>query len=1243
MLAVLVEIDAYDPVAAAAVTLYAASVDDSACCHLNGQTWWPALSKLPTLRYDLFSGDFTGDQITAPSSSLSMQVEPWTNFGRYSFADARFRLWTGNVGDAWGSYTLRFDGRVSAQPEIKDGLANVSFAADDRWLDKALLSTYAGTTGAEGTADLKGQAKPLALGAPRYVAGKLIDSTNVVFQLSGSGAIQEVEASLERLARFGAPIGDYASYAALVAATIPAGRWGTSLAAGMVRFGAPTDGQISFLMKGDNAGTDGWARKPGQLMRRLAILSGGTGKINDTSLNALDTARPYNLSLYIDGQTTARSEVQALAASVNAVAGVSWTGQLFAAPVAIGSPSLTLAADGSALPPVAAVSQIAASVPWQRLAIGAARSWVVHALSDVALSDANAPGNWTPVLSNISRFGGTFIKTGGTSGAWDAAVSSVEKYIGASVSYRPAQNNKSVMVGINSDPLTDNNYTGLDFAWLTHNNGLCVPQVAGSTPSGASTNAYAAGDLFQVIPDGVGTVYWYQNGVLRFSQSNAGAAAAMSLDTSFLETGAAVDSLTLTARGANGLDGVSGAAGYATHVLTLYQRAASAPAVPSNDVTYTFATQGLSPSPNNGWSLTPPAANGNPLWATQATAFANTTTDTIAHTEWTSPVLYTADGLSSAPVFLYQRSATSPAAPSGALTYTFATGALTPSGNLNGWSVGATAGSNPLWVIQATASAPGSVTTDSIATGEWSTPVILAQDGSAGANGYNTAIVTLYQRSSGTPSVPSNDVTYTFAGGGLSPSPNNGWSTTIPAVNGNPLWVTQASAFSNTSTDAIAHTEWSSPVTLAQDGAAGSAGSTGSSGLNSAVVFLFQRATSAPSVPGSTLTYTFSTGVLSGTLGSWSQTIPSGTNPIYVIQATASATGTTDTITSGEWSSPLVLAQNGSNGSNGTNGADGLGSSNRVKFSKFELGTRGWAATWAGGGLGNAALSTGYSSGYNYLDADWTSSGSGKSASIGFDTGSQECYVKVTPGERIAISVVAGTAGSVSNIQMGFYWCDASKTSYLYQEMTGASLSTGGSAASSPSGSNPAFPTVYGGFFTVPSGAQWLRVEYYMNTSGSGAIKLRVSQLTICQAAASQTVLPAFTPGPNSPDGTGTDIAVPYSASGGATGSVTANSYVVSAGGTVGVEAIASAIYGGSGAGSTFTVQLQYSTNGGSSWNALGSSQSMLVDSGTTTADADVAATYTNTSGSAQQTIFRVLITRPSGTGNSWSATLWAK
>lgn len=188
--------------------------------------------------------------------------------------------------------------------------------------------------------------------------------------------------------------------------------------------------------------------------------------------------------------------------------------------------------------------------------------------------------------------------------------------------------------------------------------------------------------------------------------------------------------------------------------------------------------------------------------------------------------------------------------------------------------------------------------------------------GEKGNDGNNNATVYLYQRATSAPSTPSNALTYTFATAKVSGTLNNGWSATIPTGT-NPLYVTVASISSKSDTATIATSSWATPVVLAQNGATGASGSDGKAGLNVATVYLYQRATSKPSKPSANVTYTFASGVASGINNGWSQKIPDGTNPLYVTLATASATTTTDTILSSEWSDPSVMAQNGEDGKDG--------------------------------------------------------------------------------------------------------------------------------------------------------------------------------------------------------------------------------------------------------------------------------------------------------------------------------------
>ena len=143
---------------------------------------------------------------------------------------------------------------------------------------------------------------------------------------------------------------------------------------------------------------------------------------------------------------------------------------------------------------------------------------------------------------------------------------------------------------------------------------------------------------------------------------------------------------------------------------------------------------------------------------------------------------------------------------------------------------------------------------------------------------------------------------------------NNGWTQTIPAGS-NPLYVSAATASAVGTTDSIASGEWAGAVILAQDGTSGGGGG------NSASIFIYQRAASAPTLPSATTTFTFATSVLTGLNNGWTQTIPGGTNPIYVSTATAFSTGATDSITAGEWAAAQILAQNGADGGIGGNSA----------------------------------------------------------------------------------------------------------------------------------------------------------------------------------------------------------------------------------------------------------------------------------------------------------------------------------
>ena len=136
------------------------------------------------------------------------------------------------------------------------------------------------------------------------------------------------------------------------------------------------------------------------------------------------------------------------------------------------------------------------------------------------------------------------------------------------------------------------------------------------------------------------------------------------------------------------------------------------------------------------WYTVPQAGNES-LWMSMAVK----KQDILIGT-WSTPICLMGEpggdgtpGINTATVYLYQRSATLPDMPTSEITYTFATGVAY--GLTSGWVQYIPVGTNPIYVISAQATSTES--TDTIPISEWADPVIMAQNGSDGADGLNGA------------------------------------------------------------------------------------------------------------------------------------------------------------------------------------------------------------------------------------------------------------------------------------------------------------------------------------------------------------------------------------------------------------------------------------------------------------------------------------------------------------------------
>jgi hypothetical protein len=173
---------------------------------------------------------------------------------------------------------------------------------------------------------------------------------------------------------------------------------------------------------------------------------------------------------------------------------------------------------------------------------------------------------FTPVAhgsGTLSIEGDEFSRTD-AGGSWDTGVYSAESfYNGAYVSGLPLVTNKSGMLGLNSDPTTDANFTSLDYAFYTVNNGDLRIYESGSLISSHGT--YTTATQLQITYDGTNVRYFKDGTLLRTIAASANIK--LHMDSSLSEGGAGYTTVRFGPVGAAGDDGIT--ASLSTSAITI--------------------------------------------------------------------------------------------------------------------------------------------------------------------------------------------------------------------------------------------------------------------------------------------------------------------------------------------------------------------------------------------------------------------------------------------------------------------------------------------------------------------------------------------------------------------------------------------------------------------------------------------------------------------------------------------------
>ena len=277
--------------------------------------------------------------------------------------------------------------------------------------------------------------------------------------------------------------------------------------------------------------------------------------------------------------------------------------------------------------------------------------------------------------------------------------------------------------------------------------------------------------------------------------------------------------------------GSNGNNGEYRDTIQLFLSSASVPIQPSSlPYTFTGNTIGAQTGGTAGWTLVQPAPTTSPVYMTRALANTTTPGTAVTLTSWSTPVIVAQNGAKGDAgnaiyaATVYQQIASVPTTPSGG-SFNFSTNVLTAP---TGWSATQPATTTtPTYACDFTfTGAAGSTITATT----WSTPYIEAVAGTNGTNGEYRDTIQLFLLSASAPTQPSS-LPYTFTGNtiGAQTGGTAGWTLVQPAPTTSPVYMTRALANTTTPGTAVTLTSWSTPVIVAQNGAAGAPGATGTS------------------------------------------------------------------------------------------------------------------------------------------------------------------------------------------------------------------------------------------------------------------------------------------------------------------------------------------------------------------------------------------------------------------------------
>lgn len=151
-----------------------------------------------------------------------------------------------------------------------------------------------------------------------------------------------------------------------------------------------------------------------------------------------------------------------------------------------------------------------------------------------------APGA-TPLIAegDCVNLGSQIFKSPGSAAAWNSDCYSVNAFVGGCTArFRPTQVNATYAIGLNTDPLRDENISSLDYCWEVNADGNAYIYEGGVLAT--TTRAYTTNDIFEVRYDGKYITYFLSGVQWRTVPAPA---KSLFFDSSFFSPGGCADNV----------------------------------------------------------------------------------------------------------------------------------------------------------------------------------------------------------------------------------------------------------------------------------------------------------------------------------------------------------------------------------------------------------------------------------------------------------------------------------------------------------------------------------------------------------------------------------------------------------------------------------------------------------------------------------------------------------------------------